>query len=150
MWHLTPTGDWQHKTSNALTSLVTSDNEQLYLCTSMSTTPVWPLAAASITGVMAVFRKHSRRQNKSASREAQRRQMIISAHKFIGFSAHRSGLTVYCSMPSLNKPVSIQPMFIHIYQILPSITHPTTGPTALCNTPACRTHTLLSALGSNL
>ena len=63
LWHLTPTGDWQHKMSNSLT-LLTSVNEQLYLCTSMSTTSVWPLPAASITGVVLTFRKHSKRQGK--------------------------------------------------------------------------------------
>ena len=58
-WQLTPTEDWQLKTSNALT-LLTSINEQLYLCTSRSTTPVWPLPAASITGVMPRCRKHKK------------------------------------------------------------------------------------------
>ena len=50
------------KTTNALTVL-TSVNEQLYLCTSRSTMLVWPLPAASITGVMPDCRKHSKRQD---------------------------------------------------------------------------------------
>ena len=53
--------DWQCETSNTLT-LITSVNEQLYLCTSRSTTPVWPLPAASITGVAPCCRKRIKRQ----------------------------------------------------------------------------------------
>ena len=52
--------------SNAPT-LVTSVNEQLYLCIRRSTMPVWPSLAASITGVTPCCRKHRKWQAKGGS-----------------------------------------------------------------------------------
>ena len=144
--------------TNSLT-LLTSVNEQLYVCTSMSTTSVWPLAAASITGVTDIFRKHSKRQDERYKEKCKENDVdITSAHKFIGFSAEcqdQSGPTITLvthtkSLPSLNEPVSIPPMFINIHHMSPSITQPTTGPTALYKTPACLTTHLGMRIGVQL
>ena len=75
-------------------------------------------------------------------------------HKFIGLSAERQdqfGLihAIYTKY-RLNEPVSIPPMFIHIYHMSPSITQPTTGPTALCKTPACLNTHLGTRIGVQL
>ena len=141
--------------TNALT-LSTSVNEQLYLCTSLSTTPVWPLPAASITGVRATFRKQSKRQDQVCKqRNAGKTDVhITSAHKFIELSAERQdqfGLihavytksillmnlsqfhpclntSIPCHLPSHNPPLALL-LFARHFHVWP--------------------HTLVRALGSN-
>ena len=117
---------------------------QCDLCPQLASQVSWPSSGTA-----------ARDTTKSASREAQERQMSTSlAHKFVGLSAEQQdqfGLihAVY-TKSILNEPVSIPPMFIHINPMSPSITQPTTGPTALCKTPACLTTHLGMRIGVQL
>ena len=134
-----------------------SVNGQLYWSTSMSTMPVWPLPAASITGVMSICRKHS----KSNDQDWKWRDVCMQANHTP--TSHQD--LVLNDENKLDSCTNMLPQLIAITQwtclnsahVLthlshaPHIAQPTTGPTALCKTPACpTTHTLVRALGSNL